>query len=187
MRKKNRWKAIGLSLLMFVFYCMPALSVQANQGATVNAKIEKATATIVSQTESKLQPGDSFGVKVRVYVSGYVPESNGGKPLYFTDAIVSGAVTSESKPYLKTLTSEKVCWDGVYEFEISGLIYSGNGNEVSACIKIDDNNGGRDNAYMAQSDSFTLVAYKGSDFADTLSVEKQENRILHLITLPILL
>ena len=166
MKKQISWKVVIMSLMLLVFYCFPIQCVQANE-SVANSNLV-AEAMITSHDGGKLQPGDSFRLKVKVNVLSVT--SN--KVLCFNKATVTGAVTEESKPYLNTLGHDAVT-AGEYELEISGLVFSGVGNKVSAVIEVQTTDGTE--TFTLNCKEYTLSAYTSSDFEDTLSVEKQEN------------
>lgn len=174
MKKQNRWKYWILSLMMVMFYCLPTTSIYAaevDSGTGLEMKVED-----IKQNSGKLQPGDSFSIDVTVNISGYSKKEH--SELYFSQATVSGAVTSSSKPNLACKTGEKLTRDGVYEFTVTGLVYSGQGNSISVGIQIDSNGGDAEGVFSQVSDSYTLSAYTSSDFEDSLVVEKQDNIVV---------
>ena len=176
-----------MCFLLLIFYCVPVQYVQANEQGSTNsgdASIQQATAKITGYNEGKLQPGDTFSINVVVGITGYqecAKDEKGealGRELYFTDATVSGAVSSESKPYLNSLMSDVITRDGEYEFKISGLIYSGTGNSINATINIGYNQSKNDDIYFAVSESYTLSAYSSQELQDVMVVEKQDNLLV---------
>lgn len=175
MKKQNKWKCWILSFMMVMFYCLPMNKIQANEvdkniGMNLVMKVGD-----IKQNSDKLQPGDNFSVDTSVNVSGYSNESS--SKLYFSKATVSGAVTSNSNPYLECHTSEEVLGDGVYEFTISGLVYSGQGDSISVSIQVDSNGGDSEQVFYGSSDTYKLSVYEQSDLSDTLVIEKQDNII----------
>ena len=180
MKKQIKWKGIWLGIILVLVCCFPVSKVYATEaGPTSNASIQSAKATITGYNSGKLQPGDSFSIKARVDISGYTSkQGDNGKDLFFTDASVSGAVSAETKPYLKAITGDMITRDGFYEFEISGLVYSGSGNSISVSIHIGYYDNNNETMYTASSDEYKLSAYKSTDFDDTLVVEKQDNLIV---------
>ena len=174
MKKQNKWKYWIFSFMMMMFYCFPVNTIYATKvdaGTGLEMKVE-----VVKQNGGKLQPGDSFSVDATVDISGYSSKEHSG--LYFSEATVSGAVTSSTKPNLVGKLGEKLTGDGVYEFTVTGLVYSGQGDSISVGIQIDSNGGDSEKVFSQVSDSFILSAYTSSDFADTLVVEKQDNIVV---------
>lgn len=176
MKKQNKWRYWILSLLMVMFYCLPmntiyATEVNENTSTSLVMKVVD-----IEQNDEKLQPGDSFSVDATVYISEYSGKSD--SKLYFSKATVSGAVTEDSKPYLDCKTSEEVLGDGVYQFTVTGLIYSGQGNSISVGIQIDSYGGKSEEEFYAVSDTYELSVYENSDLSDSLVVEKQDNIVV---------
>ena len=176
MKKQNRLKSWIVSLMIMAFYCLPINSVyavEANQNglATLKIKVDN-----IKQNSGKLQPGDQFSVDVTATISEYSNKNE--SKLYFSKAIVSGAVTTNSEPNLESKTSEQVTQDGVYEFTVSGLIYSGEGNSITVGIQIDSHGGDAKEEFYDVSDAYTLSAYTSSDFKETLVAEKQDNIVV---------
>ena len=176
MKKQIKWKGIWVGVILVLFCCIPMFRVYATEGNR-DATIDNVKATITGYNGGKLQPGDSFSIKARVEVNGHVPKQGEGRDLFFTDVSVSGAVSSETKPYLKTTTGDMITSAGFYEVEISGLVYSGNGSSINLSIYIGYNDDNK-TMYTASSDEYKLSAYKSTDFDDTLVVEKQDNLIV---------
>lgn len=176
MKKQNKWKYWILSFMIVMFYCLPINTIQAtevdkNMGISLVMKVGN-----IKQNSDKLQPGDSFSVDATVDVSDYSNERN--SKLYFSKATVSGAVTSDSKPYLECNTSEVVLGNGVYAFTITGLIYSGQGDSISVSIQVDSNGGDSEEVFYGVSEEYELSVYEASDLSDTVVVEKQDNIIV---------
>jgi len=178
MKKPIKWKAIVMGLMLAISYCIPMQVVQATETTNKSMEVtalEGVTATITGQSESKLQPGDDFSINVTVQINRVIHKDGNGEMLFFTDATVSGAVSEESKPYLKALTSDVVGGTGTYEFSISGLVYSGYGDTISASINISSK---QDTLYTATTKSYTLSAYDSHELQDVLVVEKQDNLLV---------
>lgn len=172
MKKQNKWKCWILSFMMIMFYCLPVNDIYATEAdASLEMKVE-----VIRQNSGKLQPGDSFSVDATVEISGYSSKEH--SELYFSKATVSGAVTSSSNPNLVCKSGEKLTRDGIYEFAVTGLVYSGQGDSISVGIQIDSNGGDSEEVFSGVSDSYTLSAYTSSDFEDTLVVEKQDNIVV---------
>lgn len=176
MKKQNKWRYWILSLVIVMFYCLPMYTIYAaevNENTSVNLVMKVGS---IKQDGGKLQPGDSFSIDATVDVSGYSNESN--SKLYFSKATVSGAVTSNSKPYLECNTSEEVLGNGAYAFTITGLIYSGQGDSISVGIQVDSNWGDSEEVFYGVSEEYKLSVYENSDLSDTLVVEKQDNIVV---------
>ena len=177
MKKRNRLKYWLMSLWMLIGcsgagYTVYATELNPDQSDSLSMKIES-----IEQDSGKLQPGDQFGINVSVTVTDYQNEAE--IPFYFTKAIVSGAIDEKSQPYLDCITDEKVSHIGVYEFRITGLIYSGQGDSITVSIQVDDNGASDLNqVFYTSSKSYTLSAYSNSDFEGVLVVEKQDNIVI---------
>ena len=170
MKRQTNWKAVIMGLMLIVFYCFPIQCVQAENLGSGIANFE-AQGKITGHDGGRLQPGDSFKLQVSVNVSACPTDTQ--KLLCFTSASVSGAITSESKPYLKTIGDGVANTVGTYELEISGLVYSGVGNTVSAAIEMQSIDGSESCTINCK--EYQLSVYSSKDFEDTLTVEKQDN------------
>lgn len=157
-----------MSLAVILLYCLPINTPVLWAETRGNIEI----LDTIKQSETSLQPGDTFSLKVQVRAEA----SGSEQQLYITSASASGAGINTSKSTF-SVEDEKVPIGGSYTttVTISGLVYLGTDKAVQVSVGI-----GRALGDIMDEDtaSYTLTGKTSGDFADTLMVEKQDNLIV---------
>lgn len=176
MKKRNnkqKWKAIALGLMIGTMYCAPHTTPNIMASTFGAVSISGS----VKQSQSNLQPGDTFSLTFNVLAQRDSEDEGNGK-VYITKAIATGSGIDNSKA---TFSAKEAAVGEPGEsisttVTISGLIYTGGSKEVEVTAYIGRNLG--DTTIESDVKQYTLSAKTSADMVDQVVVEKQNNLIV---------
>ena len=180
MKRQYKWLSYVLSLVMIITYMLP-INIFADE---INAAIEIVD---VSQSQSNLQPGDTFSLKVKTKMSRTISED--GQEVYVIKPIVSGeGVDTSNLGFSVTCNipnqnAERITQDTQERIvTITGLKYIGDSKDINIVIRAGSSLSANETygleVYGTETIDYTLSAKTSSDFTDTLTVDKKENIIV---------